>query len=170
MHQPTKFSIIDLTLQDKKTSQYNLIKFIWEMIVMENLTINLEQGKYIAQIQTLKKDEDESSAMAPYLSEHAIITHESDHYFITLMIQEEHVITGFQLIQKDRELNQAIDKQIDQETKVRYEIFQLANLQTIIHARVQYEIDHEGNIFKGDEELRLFIDSETIQNVDDIEL
>jgi len=167
MHQQAKLPIIELNhllraLLDKLK--------LGEMIKMENATINLEQGKYIAQIQTLKKDEDESSAMAPYLSEHVIITHESGHYFITLMIQEEQVVTGFQLIKKDGELNHAIDQQIDQDTKVRYEIFQLENFRTMIPAQVQYEIDHEGSTFKGDEKLRLYINQETIQNVNDIDL
>lgn len=136
---------------------------------MEKNSIELNEGKYVVQIQAMKIDTDEPSAMAPYLANNAIITYEKGLYFLTLMIQEEKVVTGFQIQTESGTFTPSIEQQIDNEAKVRYEIFQLDQLSTILSARVQYKVDHEGKVFEGDETLRLMLDSKTIQNVADVE-
>jgi len=131
--------------------------------------INVDEGKYVIQVKAMKSSADDPSAMAPYLSNNCIVTNVSGQYFVTLMILEEQIITGFQLKNKADEYINCIEQHRDEEATTRYEIFQLEQLQTIHHARVQYKVNHEGNAFEGDEELRLFFDVESIQHVDDID-
>lgn len=136
---------------------------------MEQSIIELKDGKYVAQVQAMKKDIDEPSAMAPYLANNVIITCREGTYFLTLMIQEEEIVTGFQIQTNDNTFAPSIEQQVDDQQSVRYEIFQVERLLTILPARVQYKVNHECNIFEGDEALRLLVDLETIQNVEDVE-
>lgn len=136
---------------------------------MENKAINVDEGKYVIQVTAMKKAEDEPSAMAPYLSNNSIITNVSGQYFVTLMILEEQIITRFQLKNKTDEYINCIEQHKDKEAATRYEIFQLEEFQTIHDARVQYKVNNNGNVFEGDEELRLFFDANSIQNVDNID-
>lgn len=136
---------------------------------MKNKKISIDEGKYVVQVKTMKKTEAEPSAMAPYLSNNSIVTKVSGQYFLTLMILEEQIITGFQLKNKADEYVNSMENHRDEESSTRYEIFQLEDFRTIHDARVQYKIDHDGKTFEGDEELRLFFDSDSVQNVDEID-
>lgn len=136
---------------------------------MEFKIIHLNEGKYVVQVQAMKKEENELSAMAPYLSNNSIITKESGEIFVTLKILEEQIITGLQIKNDNGEYTEHINFLKDEEAKARYENFQLESFQSIHHARVQYEVNHEGEIIKGDEELRLVFDDQSVQNVDDIQ-
>lgn len=130
--------------------------------------IKLTPGKYVIQVQAIQLESDESSAMAPYLAEHAMVTKENEKVFVTLMIKEQEIVTGFQIEDNDETFVQSIDQQIDEEANVRYEIFPLNKLTTTVKARVQYTIPHEGKDFSGDELLRLFFDRQSIQNTKEI--
>ena len=136
---------------------------------MENKLIELNDGKYVVEVQAIKKDSTETSAMAPYLANNAIITKEAGQNFVTLVINEEEVVKGLQVKSSDNTFKNSINNQVNQDENVRYEIFHLEQIQTILPARVQYKINYEGNIIEGDEELRLFINDDTIQNVEDME-
>lgn len=136
---------------------------------MESTDIQLEEGKYVIQVAAIKKNNEESSAMAPYLSNNSIATNESGTTFVTLMLVQEHIITGLQIKNEHGNYIECINSHKDEEASTRYEIFQLSNLQTIHEARVQYEIEHEGRLIKGDEELRLFFDATSLQNVDELD-
>jgi|SRR5690625_693197 len=136
---------------------------------VENKLIELHDGKYVVEVQAIKKDSTETSAMAPYLANNAIITKEAGQNFVTLVINEEEVVKGLQVKSSDNTFKNSINNQVNQDENVRYEIFHLEQIQTILPARVQYKINYEGNIIEGDEELRLFINDDTIQNVEDME-
>jgi len=136
---------------------------------VENKLIELNDGKYVVEVQAIKKDSTETSAMAPYLANNAIITKEAGQNFVTLVINEEEVVKGLQVKSSDNTFKNSINNQVNQDENVRYEIFHLEQIQTILPARVQYKINYEGNIIEGDEELRLFINDDTIQNVEDME-
>src|SRR5690625_7075381 len=70
--------------------------------------------------------------MQPYLSHHAILTKEKENIFLTLMIQEQKVITGLQVIGETRKAITSFERQVDEESEIRYEIFQLPQLFTLI--------------------------------------
>jgi|SRR5699024_2288797 len=129
---------------------------------MANNTIQLEEGKYTISLQALKKDADEASAMADYLSQVAIVTKYEQHITLTLLFQSEKTITGFQIVENDGEHLEAIEKHVDKEMERRAEAFQLSNLPVELPVRVQYEVQHEGKIFAGDEALRLVFDESSI--------
>src|SRR5699024_4757106 len=82
---------------------------------MEKDTVQMENGKYTIQLQALKKDTDEPSVMADYLSQVAIVTKHDDHVTMTLLFQSEKTITGFQVQEEDGELIEAIEKHVDPE-------------------------------------------------------
>lgn len=129
-------------------------------------TIQLENGRYSIQLQTLKKDEDELSAMANYLSQVAVVTKQDDLLVLSLLFQSEQTITGFQIERQDGEFIEAIEKQVDEEMERRSEAFELDALPKNLFARVQYEVEHEENTFKGDEILRLVFAEESLEKVD----
>lgn len=135
---------------------------------MKNKTIDLPVGKYVVEVSTLKKDLDEPSAMAPYLSHHCIVTKEEDKIFITFMILNEHVITGLQIKNEAGVIMESINHHVDESSKTRYEIFHFEQLNSHHEAQVQYEVDHEGEVFKGDETLRLYFNENSAQNVEDL--
>src|SRR5690625_3318633 len=117
----------------------------------------------------MKRSSNEESAMTPYLANNSIITIEPGQLFVTLMIKEEKIVTGFQFKNNYGELIHSINQQIDDSANIRYEIFQLDELYTIMEAQVQYKIEHNAQLFEGDEALRLFFNPDSIQNVDDID-
>ena len=64
---------------------------------MEKTGINIEEGKYAIGVGTLQKDTDEPSAMANYLSKIAIVTRQDDILRLSLLLQSQKTITGFQV-------------------------------------------------------------------------
>lgn len=130
---------------------------------------NLEDGKYVIPVEAIKKDNDEPSAMAPFLDKNSLITKQSNFLFIALIIREEHVITGLQLKSEAGTWVEAKEKQTDQESNIRYEVFDIGTLHDVIEARVQYEVEQNGQTFSGDEKLRLKLDTTELRDVDSID-
>lgn len=130
---------------------------------MEQKVIQIEEGKYAISLQALKKDENEISAMANYLSQMAVVTKEGKVFTLSLLLQSEKTITGLQVENEAGEFIEAIDRQVDHEMERRYEMFQLTCLPAILKARVQYEVEHEGKSFQGDELLRLSFDESSLE-------
>ena len=120
----------------------------------ENI-IQIEEGKYAIGLQALKKDVDEPSAMANYLSQMAVVTKQESYFTLSLLLQSQQTITGFQIEDEDGAFVEAIERQIDNAMDRRCEMFEMKQLPTILNARVQYEVEHEGKSFSGDEILRL---------------
>lgn len=135
---------------------------------MENKSIPIDEGKFVVQVQALKQSEDEASAMAPYISKNSIITNEQGKLFLTIMFTEQDIITGFQIKNKHGEFISCVNAHTDIETNARYENFTLDSLLPFHDARVQYKVEHDGNIFEGDETLRLFFDRDSVLNVEKI--
>ncbi len=133
---------------------------------MDQKVINIEEGKYAIGVQTLQKDKDEPSAMANYLSQMAIVTKQDDFLTLSLLLQSQKTITGFQVENQTGELVEAIEKQVDEEMDRRFEMFQLDRFTSTLNVRVQYEVEHEGQNFKGDEALRLSFDEESLEKLD----
>src|SRR5690625_3156784 len=92
------------------------------------MTIQLDDGKYVVTVQALKKNEDEKSAMAPYLSETAIVTVLEGKTYVTLMLKEQQVVTDFQIALDEEAFISNIDYQINEELNSRYEMFELEEL------------------------------------------
>lgn len=132
---------------------------------MGQTVINIEEGKYAIGVQTLKKDENEPSAMANYLSQKAIVSKQGEFFTLSLLLQSQKTITGFQVENQAGELVEAIEKQVDLEMDRRFEMFEIEHLPAILHARVQYEVEHEGRSFKGDEVLRLSFDEQSLEKL-----
>lgn len=132
---------------------------------MTQTVIEIEEGKYAIGVQTLQKNADEPSAMANYLSQTAIVTKQGDHLTLSLLLQGQKTITGFQVENQAGEFVEAIEKQVDEEMDRRFEMFEIDRLYSILNVRVQYELEHEGRNFKGDEELRLTFDKESLENL-----
>lgn len=143
------------------------------MIGGNNMTkqsmILVDEGKYVIHVQTLKMETDEPSAMANYLSESAIVTNEGGSLYVTFMLMDHQIVTGFQIEDEAGELIQAADKQVNEESNTRFEMFQLGQLPILLHIRVQYEVEHEGQTMKGDEALRLSFDENSLERVDNRE-
>lgn len=133
---------------------------------MTHASIPIEEGKYGIRLQALKKDADEPSAMANYLSQMAIVTKQDDLLTLSLLLQSQQTITGFQVENQTGEFEEAIDQQVDEEMDRRFEMFSLRELPAILHARVQYEVEHEGKVMKGDEVLRLSFSEESLEKVE----
>ncbi len=129
-------------------------------------SIQIDEGKYVIEVQTLKKDADEASAMADYLSQSAIITNQDDKLYLTVMFMDHKTITGFQVKNESGEWIEAIDQQVNEETNNRFEMFELHQLTSPLSVRVQYEVMHGEQNFSGDEELRLAFDEESLENVE----
>lgn len=134
------------------------------------MTIQLDDGKYVVTVQALKKNEDEKSAMAPYLSETAIVTVLEGKTYVTLMLKEQQVVTDFQIALDEEAFISNIDYQINEELNSRYEMFELEELKGTLLARVQYELTYEGQRISGDEQLRIVLDEDSIENVENIQL
>ena len=136
-------------------------------VVEVSMTIKLEDGKYAVTVQALKKEADEPSAMEPYLGEVAIVTVAGGRTYLTFMLREQNIITNFQLLHGDHPIER-MNSQVNEELNNRYEIFELEELKATVIARVQYELTHEGREIKGDEQLRLVLDEESIQDLEGI--
>ena len=136
---------------------------------MENEPIHLNEGKYVIPVEAIKKDSDELSAMAPLLDKNSLITKQSNFLFIALIIRDEHVITGLQLKNESGIWVEAKEKQTDEQSNIRYEVFDIGTLHHMIDARVQYEVEQNGQTFSGDEELRLKLDANELRDVDTID-
>ena len=128
--------------------------------------MNLEKGKYAIPLQALKKDEDAPSAMADYLSNFAVVTKKDENLTLSLLLYNQQIITGLQIENHEEEFTEAIAKQVDEEKNWRYEMFELNNLPSSLNVRVQYEVEHEGKSFKGDEVLRLSFDADSVEKLD----
>lgn len=128
--------------------------------------MNLEKGKYAISLQALKKDEDAPSAMADYLSNFAVVTKKDENLTLSLLLYNQQIITGLQIENHEEEFTEAIAKQVDEEKNWRYEMFELNNLPSSLNVRVQYEVEHEGKSFKGDEVLRLSFATDSIEKLD----
>lgn len=133
---------------------------------MTQAIIPIEEGKYGIRLQTLKKDADEPSAMANYLSQMAIVTKQDELVTLSLLLQSEKTITGFQIENQAGEFVEAVEKQVDEEMERRFEMFTLTQLPAILRARVQYEVPHEGKVMKGDEVLRLSFFEDSLEKVE----
>lgn len=133
---------------------------------MTETIIPLEEGKYGVRLQTLKKDADEPSAMDNYLSQMAIVTKQDELVTLSLLLQSEKIITGFQIENQAGEFVEAVEKQVDEEMERRFEMFTLTQLPAILRACVQYEVPHEGKVMKGDEVLRLSFFEDSLEKVE----
>src|SRR5690625_4798455 len=123
--------------------------------------IHAEEGRYVIHVRTLQEDKEEPSAMAGYLSESAIITNLNGSLSMTLMLKDNHTIT--RLHAEDQE---AIEKQVNDETNMLYEMFELDRLPDYLPVRVQYEVEYGGKEIKGDEALRLYFDEASLEDAD----
>lgn len=131
--------------------------------------IQVDEGKYVITVKPVKMETDEPSAMANFLSESAIVTHEEGALFVTVMFMDHKVVTGFQIENGAGELIQATEEQVNEEGNTRFEMFKLDQLSPFLNVRVQYEIEHEGQQMKGDEALRLSFDEDSLERVDERE-
>ena len=128
--------------------------------------MNLKKGKYAIPLQALKKDEDAPSAMADYLSNFAVVTKKDDKLTLSIVLYNQQVITGLQIENHEKIFTEAIAEQVNEEKNWRYEMFELNYLPSKLKARVQYEVEHEGKSFKGDEVLRLSFDTDNVEKID----
>lgn len=126
--------------------------------------IPIEEGKYIIRVRTLQEEKDEPSAMADYLSDSAIISNVDGSLNLTLMLKDHQTITGFQV-----ENQEAIDKHVNEESNMRFEMFELDQLPVLLPVRVQYEVEYGGKEIKGDEALRLSFDEDSLEAVEQSE-
>lgn len=132
------------------------------------MALQLNEGKYAIQVQTLKKNEDEPSAMNSYLGETAILTKTGRDLFITFMLKEQQIISSFQLANDRGKFFEAIEQVVNEQLKTRYEMFKIKVLKESIIARVQYELFYEGQKVSGDEQLRLMLDQDSLQKVENM--
>lgn len=132
----------------------------------EQRTIHVNNGKYTIDVHALKKDSDDASAMASYLSKTAMVTNQDDSIFLTIVLKKSSMITGFQIENPDGDKLEAIDTRINEETNDRYELFQLDHLVSPLPVHVQYEVEWEGQKIKGDEELRLLFNDNYMKRQD----
>lgn len=128
--------------------------------------IHVADGKYTIDVHALKKDSDEPSTMADYLSKTAMVTNKDDSIFLTIMLKKSNMITGFQIENQEGQQLEAIDKHVNEETRDRYELFQLDYLVSPLAVRVQYEAEFEGQKIRGDEELRLVFNKKYMERQD----
>lgn len=133
---------------------------------MDQENINVDEGKYAIHVKTMKKDKDEDSAMAAYLSQVAIVNNQDNLLTVALLLQKQDIIVGFQIKNKSGEYIQAKDQQINHETEQRMEAFELTSLPTVLDARVQYEVTQKDGTFKGDESLRLVFAEDSLEKID----
>lgn len=128
--------------------------------------LNIEEGKYVIHVRTLKHGTNEPSAMADYLSESAIVTNQNGLVYLTLMFNDHKIITGFQVENELGEMVESIEEQVNEETNSRFEMFELERLTSPLHVRVQYEVEFQGNHMKGDEKLSLAFDEASLEKLD----
>lgn len=129
--------------------------------------IHIDEGKYAINVQALKKDTDEPSAMASYLSPLAIVTNQSGTVYLSIMFMDHKTIVGFQVENQAGEWTESIDQQVNEENNNRFEMFKLDRFISPLNVRVQYEIMHEGQKITGDEVLRLAFEEESLKSVEE---
>ncbi|MEC2158882.1 NEAT domain-containing protein [Virgibacillus halodenitrificans] len=127
--------------------------------------INVDEGTYAIKIQAMKKNEDEPSAMASFLSESAIIENQAGSLSLIITLLDAKTITGFQVKNQAGEEINAFDKRLNEEANTRDEVFKIDELTTSLGARVQYEAVYQGQKIQGDEELRLIFVEESLEKV-----
>lgn len=133
----------------------------------EQALIHIDEGKYAINVQALKKDTDEPSAMASYLSPLAIVTNQSGTVYLSIMFMDHKTIVGFQVENQAGEWTESIDQQVNEENNNRFEMFKLDRFISPLNVRVQYEIMHEGQKITGDEVLRLAFEEESLKSVEE---
>lgn len=133
---------------------------------MKQAVIHIDEGKYAIGVQTLQKESDEPSAMAGYLSHSAIVTKQDGSFTLSVMFKGQKTITGFQVENQAGEFMEAVEMQVNEETDMRFEMFELDLLTAVMNVRVQYEVDHDGQKFKGDEALRLVFDEDSLDKLE----
>jgi|SRR5699024_3212903 len=133
---------------------------------MDQEMINVEEGKYAIHVQTMKKEDDETSAMEEYLSQYAIVNNQDNLLTLALLLENQEIIVGFQIKDVSGEYIQAKDQQINHETAQRMEAFELNALPAILDARVQYEVAQADRTFKGDEFLRLVFTEDSLEKME----
>lgn len=126
--------------------------------MVKNAVIELDEGDFIIEVSTLKKDEDEPSAMAAYLGLATAVAKKDGIIHLTVRIADNEIIKGFQIENDAGELVEAIGQQVDEEGNQRAETFELSQLKTQLNVQVQYAVSHGGQVIKGDEALRLVFD------------
>lgn len=126
----------------------------------------LEDGKYIIKVTALHVEKEKLSAMSQYLGEVAILTKDTHNLTITLMLTDNEIITGFQLVDKNNQKIIAKETQTNIESNSHYQLFELEDLPYFLKASVQYKIEHEGRIINGDEMLRLKLDFDHLEKVE----
>lgn len=124
----------------------------------------LSEGKYTIDLSVLHKELEDLSTMANYLASSAIVTKGADFLTITLMILDHQTVLGFQ-IDDNEDWVEAINLTVDDERNRRYELFELSDFKEDMTGRVQYELGYEGRIIKGDEEVRLVFDMESLEAI-----
>ena len=129
-------------------------------------TIQVNHGKYSIDVHAIKKDSDEASAMAGYLSKTAMVTNEDNSLFLTIVLKKSDMITGFQIENQDGQKFESIEKHVNEDTGERFELFQLDCLVSPLSAHVQYEAELEGQKIQGDEELRLVFNETYMERID----
>lgn len=132
---------------------------------MNQSIIDVKEGKYAIGLQALKKDSNEPSVMADYLSQKAIITKQDGVLTLSLLFQSQQTITGFQVEHQSGKFIEAIEQQINEEMDRRFEMFKLDKLPATLNVRVQYEVKQNGQSFKGDEALRLAFIEEALEKL-----
>lgn len=132
-------------------------------------TITSELDKFAIDVQALKETSDEPSIMLQYLSQVAMVERVEEGVRLSLLLQSQDVITGFQVKDERGEWVAAVDAHINEEMNRRVELFALERLPETLHVRVQYEAPYEGGTFKGDEPLRLVFDASSIQPLNQAE-
>lgn len=135
-------------------------------IEMKDSYITSDLPKFAIDVQPLKETTDEPSIMLQYLSQVAMVERYEEGIGLSLLLQSQDVITGFQVQNEAGEWVEAVDHHINEEMNRRVELFHLTRLPHTLHVRVQYEVPHEGSTFKGDEPLRLVFDETSIQTIE----
>src|SRR5690625_550412 len=98
--------------------------------------IHVEEGRNVIHVRTLQEDKDEPSTMAGYISESSIITNLNGSLSLTVMLKDHQTITGIQV-----EMQEEIEKQVNDEINMLYEMFELDRLHAYLPVRVQYEVE-----------------------------
>ncbi|MBS4207897.1 NEAT domain-containing protein [Bacillus sp. FJAT-50079] len=122
--------------------------------------LDIADGDYTIELSALHATEDKPSGMASYLKESAFLSVKEGKTFLTLTLNKQATITGFQ-VENNGELIQPIKEVINEETNTREIEFELDELASIINARVQYTV----GAHVGDQPLRLSFDEASLTKV-----
>ena len=122
--------------------------------------LNLEDGNYTIDFEALHAEEDKVSGMARYIDKPASLSVTGDKSLLTLTINNDKTVTGFQ-VENNGELNQEIAKKINKEANTREITFEIDNMASVVNAQVQYTAGGHN----GDQPLRLSFEKDSIQVV-----